>query len=611
MSRSSLLPLLLGLACTMPAAAQGPAPKVPLLFSHRPKEDTATPAFLLRPNLEQEIFVFVRNIDNRPREVMVRLFHGKAVALTSARVTIPNDGLPFRVDLTRPVEPVKPGEAPKPADTTKPIEQTAPLVFALADERDRPLGDPVPVEVARPGRYLEVPTVRVLPPSRENPLSRLVVRVRVKESFLGKCRVDLVLRPERIPGLVAGGKKKGIYGGTLLGVKGDELFLMAEGLVLEGSVRRRGPVYLTVDGIDRAFTFFATFPPEGTATAPVEVTKPGLFLDVPEYASPKEPLPVKVEVDNAPRDARILLSVKGLAVVEQGRRLLLEDRYAEIAEFAGDRAQRLWFGPGPAGGVLFKSEVRDWAAVLRDLSGTHGRATLRLQMFDAKNELMEVRDNRTGDVAVAATVERVVLLDDQPAEGVRFVNPPEAAYPGEPLRLQATAADPPTDFAQVSFFAGKPLPDGKLPPGTEPSPGALDPVKKIWTGEVYVPRDRRDPIEVSIQFVKKAGPAKFATLRLPLGDPADRKKASVRGRVVEGDRPQADVPVRLYDARAQQKGETRTNERGEFAFTKLDPGRYRLTAAKTVSATRGQRDVELTEGEQKVLTPKEEIKLYR
>src|SRR5207248_7472644 len=122
--------------------------------------------------------------------------------------------------------------------------------------------------------------------------SRLVVQVKAGEQFAGPpAKVELVVLPERVPGFVAGQERKGVYGGNLTR-RGEELSLVAEDLRFGGSTTRRGPVYLTVDGYDRAFTFNVTFPPAGTAGAPVEVTKAGLALDAPAYAVPKAAIKV-------------------------------------------------------------------------------------------------------------------------------------------------------------------------------------------------------------------------------------------------------------------------------------------------------------------------------
>ncbi|HMC66837.1 MAG TPA: carboxypeptidase-like regulatory domain-containing protein, partial [Gemmataceae bacterium] len=42
-----------------------------------------------------------------------------------------------------------------------------------------------------------------------------------------------------------------------------------------------------------------------------------------------------------------------------------------------------------------------------------------------------------------------------------------------------------------------------------------------------------------------------------------------------------------------------TNKKGEFVFTDLAPGKYRLSAEKSASRTKGEEIVQVKEGEQK------------
>ncbi len=603
---SVLLPVVL--ACPCAAPAQPPGPKVRLLFGRAANDPTPKPDFFVRPNAEQAVFVFVQNDDDRPRTVTVQLLEGtRPLLATAAPVAVKDDGAPHPVALAKVAAPAPPGPAAPP----KPEEAKGPLAFRLLDEKGEPIGGPVPVEVARPGRYLAPPLVRYFPPSRDHPVGRLVARVRVREEFAGPpCRVELVVRPERIPGLVPGQKKEGVYAGLLAGKRGEELVLVAEGLRFAGTATYRGPVYLTVDGYERAFTFFVSFPPTGTPATPIEVNRPGLFLDAPAFALPDKPLKVRVEVDNAPRGARTTLEVRTRVLVERDEGLVLEESHRVAAEYFGDRRQSLLVSAAEGGGALFKTVVTDWDLPV-DLGVVHGPAVLRLRLFDESDRLLEVRDGRTGELAERREVRHVVKLDGQLPDA-RFVDPPRGALPGEVLVLRATTDDLVGEIERVDFFLGRAGPEGQPPQGAELVPGRLaDARRRVWVAELAVSRERKDAFDVGVRFVKKAGPSAGATVKVDIDDPAKRRKASVRGRVLEGDRVQVGLEVGIQDARGELKGTARTNDKGVFEFKDLDPGVYRLGAYKRSSATRGLRTIELKPGENKVLTEKEEIKLYR
>jgi hypothetical protein len=90
---------------------------------------------------------------------------------------------------------------------------------------------------------------------------------------------------------------------------------------------------------------------------------------------------------------------------------------------------------------------------------------------------------------------------------------------------------------------------------------------------------------------------------------ADPKKARISGVVREGDRTQRGLTVTLSDA-ASGKAllTTKTGEAGQYEFKDLKPGKYRVSASKSASNTRGQQTVDLKEAEDKTGV---DIKLYR
>src|SRR5262245_61710883 len=72
--------------------------------------------------------------------------------------------------------------------------------------------------------------------------------------------------------------------------------------------------------------------------------------------------------------------------------------------------------------------------------------------------------------------------------------------------------------------------------------------------------------------------------------------AEIVGKVVEGDRPQAQLPVRLYDAKGKQVAQTTTDDKGDFTFKDLAPGLYAVCSYKTASRSECIKPVEVKAG---------------
>jgi hypothetical protein len=87
------------------------------------------------------------------------------------------------------------------------------------------------------------------------------------------------------------------------------------------------------------------------------------------------------------------------------------------------------------------------------------------------------------------------------------------------------------------------------------------------------------------------------------------KKARITGTVVEDERVQGGVIVRLYDPTGRTVlATTKTNAAGDFSFKDLEKGKYIVVATKSASRTRARAVVELDAGETKALG---DLKLFR
>jgi hypothetical protein len=600
-AHACLLGVGLLLAWSLAAPGQPPGAAVRLHLSDRPDDkepDKAVRPNALRPNVPQEVFAYVKNDSAGPQKVTLQVLAGGApVAVTTFEVA---------ANALAPAPAVKAA----PGDKGELKELKGPVVFRLVGAKGDKLGEDVRVIVDRPANYLEPPVVKFYP--GKGGKNRLVAIVEPnRKEFKGpRCRVELVLRPERVPGLVPGQKKKGVYAGYLTGAT-KKLYLVAEDLQFTGAERKNGLVYLTVDRYERAFTFRTTFPSTGTATTAQQVLDEHVRLDVPAAAVPAAAFRVGVEVDGlkqAVRDkARARLEV--LSPVPEEEKVK-EKQYSEIAEFRGDREQRLFFAPaGPRGGLLFRPEVKDWNAAV-DLSEVRGRTTLRLRLLDDMGNPLTRVDRETGTKEVLEAIETTVL-DDSAPEDVRLGPEPKQAVRGKPLQLEASGHDPESKIREVLFFVGKPLPGGKLPADAVTAPGvAVKGKPNLWAGRLPVANDQKSPLVVSVRFTNGVGLSQTDSRELEVVDPppVKAKKASIAGTVVEGDRPQKGLTVTLTDAAGKAIATAKTADGGKFELKDLEPGSYKVSAVKTASMTRGEVAVPLKEGEEKKGV---EIKLYR
>ena len=589
--------LLLGvLGLVGPAPAQAPPPvRLLLSYSSEDREPEKTPRpGVLRPNVVQEVFAHVKNDTTEEQQVTVQLLAGGAVV---ASKTVKVEG-GERKDLA-----AEGGWEPKPDPDKVPVLRPlrGRVAFRLLGTDKKPVGKDLEVQVDRPANYVRA---RVTFYPGEEGGNRLVAEVEPTDQFKGpRCRVELVLRPDRIPSLAPEQKKRGVFAGYLTRST-KKLYLVAEDLKLLPGKPVNGLVYLDVDGYRRAFTFKTTFARGGRPTAADQIQDASLAIDAPAFAAPSASFPVTVEVDDLKRlDLRDRVRIKldllaRVPKVAAEKEAAKEEAYSELAEFRGERDEKLFFAVGLRGGLLFRPEVKDWRAEV-DLSGVYGPTKLRVRMFDDKGKLIPVLDKVTGRKD-ADEVVKTVVLDDTPPVDVRFVRPPARAVRGKSLIVYASGDDPESGIRDVVFFRGRPLPDKKVPPpGTKLIPGELVEAKrKIWGVRLPIAPSERGPVVVSVRFTNRVGLSEVATREFEVGAtpgplPRAASKGSIAGSVREGDRPQVGLTVQLYDSVGKQVKTTKTAAAGKFLFRGLEPGTYRVYAAKSASRTRGEKTAEV------------------
>ncbi len=620
--------LLLGLYGTLSVEPLGAGPAqdaaVQLLFSDRPDDPEPKANWALRPNQFQPLYLYMRHSGKEPKKVTLEVLVGGQ----SFKESMDAEG-GGKLSLVRFG---KPGAAP-PAKPPELVEGKGKVQVRLQEGENKPR-TPVEVPVWHPRDYVFVereqgePATGFYPAGESaNKKNRLVVRVKARDNFAGPpCRVDLDLRPESIPGLVASQELEGRYGGSLTG-KDDELILVAEDIqFVEGKQGPEGVVYLTVDGYERAFAFTTTFPRSGAPTKLEALTHPVVRLIAPAYARPDAKYRLGVQLDKAEgRETHLAaydLSPEELERLRKNEtaknveKKLKASQEGDAVQFTGERREQLFFAPpGPDGKLLFRPQFHDWSTEL-DMAGVHGERLLRLRLFDkGKSEPVEFR-LPTSRTLVDQLVQTVRFDGSKPAS-VAFGEFPKQMVRGAPLTVTAVGRDDQSGIKQVVFFAGPPGPDGGPAKDAIAARGELrDKDTNLWAADLSVDTDKKGKVVVSVQFTNGAGLSDTKTVTIQLIDPpaggqgaaAGLKPGRIEGSVLEGSRLQSGVTVALVDAQGAVKGTTTSDAKGLFRFEDVVPGSYRVLARKGTTNTKAEAAVQVREGEKKTGV---ELKLFR
>jgi hypothetical protein len=571
---------------------------------------------LLRPNTAAEYHLYVFNKENEPATYIVELRGGPGSALAAqAKVTIPGKRWQ-RVRLPKPPAPPPAPVVPVPPPAAPPANQPPPeppppgsrlaanekgeFQFTLrllnadgtpvldrADPPGNPLGRRVTVNLQRPDEYISTDTAdtgaRV---ATDGPLTRVTARVKAKAAFVGEAPVTLAFPPELpLSGTVI---REGFYRRTLLRPTANDPVPAA---VLDGAVENAPEnlrVFVGVDGYDRAFIYQPS-PKGGLAGDLIRDDSVGVRLyPAAKFAAeavtaPVAAFPVRVEADNPPAGATLELRLRPVRIpgpppaAETAKDELL--RRSEVVRLGGARDEQVWIDPsGPGdGGLLITRRSRDWVKPLdlRSIRGTH--------------EIVAVLSGGGQEVA---SLPLVVTVDDTAPEDVAFAPFPTRHPKGKALPITASAVDPETGVARATFFVGRPLDDGKLPPDAITVDGApvdpQDPKNRAWTANLPIPPERRGEVIVGVVFTNQVGLATTRTTRIELFDAPPPGSVVAVGRI-EGtvkilETPQPGLTVVLRNLDGKDLATTTTNPKGKFVFEKVAVGSYTLSSGKKDSS---------------------------
>ncbi len=513
----------------------------------------------LRPNgLPQPVQFLLGNPTPVPRTVVARL---PALNRMAAPVTVEPGGFAPLVFAAPP--PASGSAVPPPAAGAPPAEPAfEPLPDQLvvelrdpADPRKPPQTFALPVRVLDPADFLTVEEVTYRPPgTRPN---RVEVRVVPGAVPAGPpVAVAVSLPPGWNPNLVQ--VRDANLSGPLPADR-TPLRLYAENLTFA----RPGDVSLSVavaaDGIERAFTFSGTAPATGGTVRLARDTMPAVAVAAERFAVPAVPLPVRLEVDNAPPGSSVQLRIG----VEAAATFVAD--VVHTVRPAKDRSAAARFDP--KGETLFvRGAVRD-PDVRVPVGLLAGERTLEARLVDAAGCVLD-RTTQT------------VVFDGTPPTNVRFLDLPPRAGKGLPLPVRATCDPTVSGVDKVTFFLGK-AEKGVLPTAPPPAPGQLI-AGGAWAA-VLQPGKDVDRVTVGVRFTTKAGLSTIETAEVELVDPAELnrpKPGAITGKLVEGGIAQGDHPVFLYDAKRAPLAQAKTTADGTFIFRDLPPGRYVLFAQR-------------------------------
>ena len=525
----------------LPFDSTGGCPLQLLLAASSQGEALAVDVLRLRPaTAPQSQYLFINNPTATPQQIVVDVA-GVGQALVSAA---PNS-----------VTPVVFPPAAAPAVQGTAIQGAIDVRLCDAATKQTLLTQQIPVDVVSPSQYIRVVETRFEP--NANGKNRLSITLAASLMPPGPpCVVDLVLSPDRIPGLV------GVTGGRLRGEllrDGTPLTLTAEGLQLIDGVDELGEFALDVDGVERALTFVADFARRGDATTPRQVARPTISLAASQYVLAGPNFQPTSHVTQGPSTAHIELRVgrlEGDAFVTQLSQKSSTPRETLIS-----------VSPAKDGAIALNIGVRDWQFAF-DATGLLGPRTVEAALIDAAGRRLTVARQQ-------------VVFDGTPPESVTYFQLPREALAGAPLSVQVLAADSLSGIDKVSIFVGEPV-NGQPPAGAQLIDATRSPDGGFWISQLPPQKDL-GPVKVGAMAVNRVGLSTCIYEAVTIVDQLAAPGGSIAGVVSEGTLPQPRLTVELHDDKNALLATMKTDGQGAFRFDGLKPGNYSVVVAKPSS----------------------------
>ncbi|MBN9118076.1 MAG: carboxypeptidase regulatory-like domain-containing protein, partial [Planctomycetes bacterium] len=534
--------------------------------------------FRVRPNGRPAPYQLVLfNPTPLPQKVIARLagLNRETAPLT----LVPDKPVPLVFASTAPppapLPPPAPGTAPPVDDGFRPLSGNT-LTLELIDPADKEAvlqTFAIPVAVADPASYLRVADAVFRPAGdgKPNRLSATVVPGDIPGT--GDCPVKMVLPPEMNGGLVV---RDGNQAGAVA-AGGKPVTLYAENVAFPSPAGAVVTATVSADGVERVFTYTAALPTLGETVRLRPVADPCVRVKAVKFAEGTKPLPVTLEVDNAPEGARLELVVG----TEKGaKEPIAADRTLSIATARAKEVRYRFDSKGES--LELAGSIADHKPVL-SVDLLTGRRAIQARLLAPSG-------------AELAKSCRAYVVFDGSAPKVEFDPPPRAAK-GQPLAVKATAGPTVSGIDKVRFFIGKPE-KGELPANPVPVKGVRVEGGE-WRAALQMP-DTKGVVVVGVQFTTQAGRATVETREIELLDAAELNKpapGAIAGKLVENRIAQPGATVFLYDAKGNAIAKAATKTDGAFEFKDLPPGAYYLFSEKVSTRRNVKESVEVKAGE--------------
>jgi hypothetical protein len=426
----------------------------------------------------------------------------------------------------------------------------------------------------------------------------LLVNLDTNEKLVGpaQCPLELTLGPELVL------TKKGAFKQVVSGAK-TPVELHAENLKFAGPGLREGLVYLNVDGYDRAFVYPVRLAGSGDLSALDFGKKVGVRIRIPAFTRPSAKLPVRLELDGTmDGDYRVEVSID---------RAGTREAFGQTVKLPGLRHQKARIGVAPTGDLICQTEVRDWEIEF-DTTGVYGPVWLRVMVFKRPRdgtryegvELTVPAFAGLGyapmeiDVSAKRAYARLVQDDSRPE--IDFVALPREWSIIKPLLVKMAVVKRGAHQApveSVTLLRGKVPLDGKINPEAVLGLAEFDAKTTLWLFTLP-PREKPEPLEFSAVATTAVGMAAARTATVLFKDYTAGGKGIARivGKVSHGTNPVPNAAVTLADEKGAVKGSAKTDDKGAFAFVKVPPGNYVISAMQTFPALVGQAKVQVPEG---------------
>jgi hypothetical protein len=537
----------------------------------------------VRPNGVPATYqLLLANPSPRERKVVARLAglgRETEVVVPPGKSTL----LVFPAPPVVPPPPGQPGQPPLPDEGL--LLKGEELVLQLFDPADRDVAKQtirLPVRVSSPADYLTIsqPVFKPSPGGRADRLSTTIVPGDVPPG--GPCNVRLGFPPERNQELI-------IRDGNMIGPVvrgGPPLLLYADHLALPHRSGTKVWVTVSADGMERVVTYTSTLTPAGDTVRLAPFTEPEVRVKAEPVSTGTKPLPVTLEVDNAPPGASLEFVIGSTT-----------HRWAPVVAdltmpipTAKAVAARVKFDP-KGETLLLTGSIKDHEPQL-PVELLVGRRVLEARLLDWDQK--EITRSKRVDV----------IFDGSPPQNVHFTDLPLRARKDQPIVVRASCDPTISGIKEVKFFVGLPQ-KNELPKAPPPIAGKLFD-EAVNEYRATVPVDgQKGVITVGVQFTTNAGLSTIETQEVELVDAAELNKpapGAISGKVIEGKLAQPGLVVFLYDDKGNSKAKTTTDEGGAFEFKDLAPASYFLYCEKETTNRHIKKEVTVKAGDTVVET---------